>query len=113
MAHHASLPSLGSVVNTKHGSVSTDHVLFICSGAFHSSKPSDMLAELQGRLPIRVELKGLVADDMYRILTEPEVSMLKQHQVGLSELPVLCRKIRVKGGSSCKLDYIMSDRALV
>ena len=49
----------GSVVTTKHGNVNTDHILFICSGAFHSCKPSDMLAELQGRLPIRVELKGL------------------------------------------------------
>ena len=49
----------GSVVSTKYGNVSTDHILFICSGAFHSCKPSDMLAELQGRLPIRVELKGL------------------------------------------------------
>ena len=72
----------GSTVSTKHGNVSTDHVLFICSGAFHSSKPSDMLAELQGRLPIRVELKGLNADDMYRILTEPDTSMVKQ-QVAL------------------------------
>ena len=49
----------GSVVSTKHGNVATDHILFICSGAFHQAKPSDMLAELQGRLPIRVELKGL------------------------------------------------------
>ena len=49
----------GSVVTTKHGNVNTDHILFICSGAFHSCKPSDMLAELQGRLPVRVELKGL------------------------------------------------------
>lgn len=74
----------GSVVNTKHGNVSTDHVLFICSGAFHSSKPSDMLAELQGRLPIRVELKGLGADDMYRILTEPDTNMVKQQQALLA-----------------------------
>ena len=49
----------GSVVSTKHGNINTDHILFICSGAFHSCKPSDMLAELQGRLPIRVELRGL------------------------------------------------------
>ena len=49
----------GSVVSTKHGNVTTDHILFICSGSFHSVKPSDMLAELQGRLPVRVELKGL------------------------------------------------------
>ncbi|KAK9796249.1 hypothetical protein WJX73_002480 [Symbiochloris irregularis] len=68
----------GSVVSTKYGNVKTDHILFICSGAFHSCKPSDMLAELQGRLPIRVELKGLTAADFYRILTEPEHNMLKQ-----------------------------------
>lgn len=74
----------GCVVNTKYGNVSTDHMLFICSGAFHSCKPSDMLAELQGRLPIRVELRGLKQRDFYRILTEPQVSMLKQQQVLLA-----------------------------
>lgn len=68
----------GSIVPTKHGNVSTDHILFICSGAFHSCKPSDMLAELQGRLPIRVELKGLTRDDLHRILTEPEHNMIRQ-----------------------------------
>ncbi|KAL6756973.1 ATP-dependent hsl protease ATP-binding subunit hslU [Haematococcus lacustris] len=68
----------GSTVQTKHGTVNTDHILFICSGAFHTAKPSDMLAELQGRLPIRVELKGLKADDFYRILTEPQHSMIQQ-----------------------------------
>ncbi|XP_024528934.1 uncharacterized protein LOC9632693 isoform X2 [Selaginella moellendorffii] len=71
----------GSVVNTRHGNVNTDHILFICSGAFHSCKPSDMLAELQGRLPIRVELKGLTRTDLYRILTEPEINMIKQQQL--------------------------------
>ncbi|GLC56041.1 hypothetical protein PLESTB_001058200 [Pleodorina starrii] len=70
----------GSVVPTKHGNVSTEHVLFICSGAFHTAKPSDMLAELQGRLPIRVELKGLTAEDFYRILTEPDNNMIRQQQ---------------------------------
>ncbi len=70
----------GSCVSTKHGNVNTDHILFIASGAFHQCKPSDMLAELQGRLPIRVELKGLTREDLYRILTEPEHSMLKQQQ---------------------------------
>ncbi|KAI7835952.1 hypothetical protein COHA_010151 [Chlorella ohadii] len=70
----------GSTVSTKHGNVNTDYILFICSGAFHSCKPSDMLAELQGRLPIRVELKGLTADDFYKILTEPESNMVKQQQ---------------------------------
>jgi len=68
----------GSTISTKHGNVSTEHVLFIASGAFHHCKPGDMLAELQGRLPIRVELKGLSKGDLYRILTEPEHNMLKQ-----------------------------------
>eukprot|EP00756_Hemistasia_phaeocysticola_P063085 Hpha_TRINITY_DN6566_c0_g1::TRINITY_DN6566_c0_g1_i1::g.45900::m.45900/K03667/hslU; ATP-dependent HslUV protease ATP-binding subunit HslU len=69
----------GSVVSTRSGQqVKTDRILFICSGAFHSCSPSDMMAELQGRLPIRVHLKPLTEADFYRILTEPEVSLLKQ-----------------------------------
>src|SRR3982750_3968838 len=68
----------GTTVSTKHGAVKTDHVLFIASGAFHISKPSDLLPELQGRLPIRVELAALSRDDMRRILTEPEASLIKQ-----------------------------------
>ena len=70
----------GTTVNTKHGPVKTDHVLFIASGAFHVSKPSDLLPELQGRLPIRVELQPLDEDDFRRILTETEASLLKQYQ---------------------------------
>jgi ATP-dependent HslUV protease ATP-binding subunit HslU len=69
----------GTVVPTKRGPVKTDHILFIASGAFHISKPSDMLPELQGRLPIRVELKALTRDDFVRILTEPEASLIKQY----------------------------------
>ena len=69
----------GTTVATKHGQVKTDHILFIASGAFHISKPSDLLPELQGRLPIRVELKPLTRDDMRRILTEPEASLIKQY----------------------------------
>jgi ATP-dependent HslUV protease ATP-binding subunit HslU len=69
----------GTTVATKHGSVKTDHVLFICSGAFHLSKPSDLLPELQGRLPNRVELNALTRDDFRRILTEPENSLLIQY----------------------------------
>jgi ATP-dependent HslUV protease ATP-binding subunit HslU len=68
----------GTTVATKHGSVKTDHILFIASGAFHVSKPSDLLPELQGRLPIRVELAPLTVDDFRRILTETEASLLKQ-----------------------------------
>lgn len=69
----------GTTVNTKHGAVKTDHILFIASGAFSLAKPSDLLPELQGRLPIRVELKGLTREDFKRILTEPEASLLKQY----------------------------------
>ncbi|MBS4005423.1 MAG: ATP-dependent protease ATPase subunit HslU [Afipia sp.] len=69
----------GTTVSTKHGAVKTDHILFIASGAFHIAKPSDLLPELQGRLPIRVELQALTRDDMRRILTEPEASLLKQY----------------------------------
>jgi ATP-dependent HslUV protease ATP-binding subunit HslU len=74
----------GTTVSTKYGQVKTDHVLFIASGAFHLAKPSDLLPELQGRLPIRVELAGLSRDDLRRILTEPEHSLLKQSQALLS-----------------------------
>jgi len=69
----------GTTVNTKHGPVKTDHILFIASGAFHISKPSDLLPELQGRLPIRVELQALTRNDFRRILTEPEASLIKQY----------------------------------
>jgi ATP-dependent HslUV protease ATP-binding subunit HslU len=69
----------GTTVSTKHGPVKTDHILFIASGAFHVAKPSDLLPELQGRLPIRVELKALNRDDFVRILVEPEASLVKQY----------------------------------
>ncbi|MFZ5724484.1 MAG: ATP-dependent protease ATPase subunit HslU [Pseudomonadota bacterium] len=70
----------GSTVNTKYGPLKTDHVLFICSGAFHLSKPSDLVPELQGRLPIRVELDALTAEDFVRILTEPHASLTLQYR---------------------------------
>ena len=69
----------GTTVSTKHGAVKTDHILFIASGAFHLAKPSDLLPELQGRLPIRVELDALTRDDFVRILQEPESSLIKQY----------------------------------
>ena len=69
----------GSTVSTKYGMIKTDHILFIASGAFHLSKPSDLIPELQGRLPIRVELNSLVVDDLERILTEPKASLTKQY----------------------------------
>jgi ATP-dependent HslUV protease ATP-binding subunit HslU len=70
----------GTTVATKHGAVKTDHILFIASGAFHYAKPSDLLPELQGRLPIRVELKALTRDDFVRILREPENNLLRQYR---------------------------------
>ena len=70
----------GTTVSTKHGPVKTDHILFIASGAFHIAKPSDLLPELQGRLPIRVELQALTRDDFRRILTETEASLIKQYK---------------------------------
>jgi len=74
----------GTTVSTKYGPVKTDHILFIASGAFHLAKPSDLLPELQGRLPIRVELKALTRDDFRRILTEPEASLIKQYKALLA-----------------------------
>jgi ATP-dependent HslUV protease ATP-binding subunit HslU len=74
----------GTTVATKHGAVKTDHILFIASGAFHQTKPSDLLPELQGRLPIRVELKALDRNDFRRILIEPEASLIKQYKALLA-----------------------------
>ncbi len=74
----------GTTVATKHGPVKTDHILFIASGAFHLAKPSDLLPELQGRLPIRVELKGLDRSDLCRILTEPQASLITQYKALLA-----------------------------
>jgi len=70
----------GTQVNTKYGFVKTDHVLFIAAGAFHVSKPSDLIPELQGRFPIRVELDSLIEEDFVRILTEPENALIKQYK---------------------------------
>jgi ATP-dependent HslUV protease ATP-binding subunit HslU len=74
----------GSTVSTKYGPLKTDHVLFIASGAFHLSKPSDLIPELQGRLPIRVELQSLTVDDFMRILTEPDASLTAQYRALLA-----------------------------
>jgi ATP-dependent HslUV protease ATP-binding subunit HslU len=74
----------GSTISTKYGNINTDYILFIASGAFHQCKPSDLLAELQGRLPIRVELNALSEEDMYRILTEPVTNILRQQAELLS-----------------------------
>ena len=69
----------GTTVNTRYGMVRTDHILFIAAGAFHVSKPSDLIPELQGRFPIRVELQSLTVEDFIRILTEPKSSLVKQY----------------------------------
>ncbi|RZJ95416.1 MAG: HslU--HslV peptidase ATPase subunit, partial [Hymenobacter sp.] len=74
----------GSAVNTKYGVVNTDHILFIAAGAFHVSKPSDLIPELQGRFPIRVELQSLGKDDFYRILKDPKNALTKQYQALLA-----------------------------
>ena len=81
----------GTTVPTKHGTVKTDHILFVASGAFHLSKPADLLPELQGRLPIRVELKALTEDDFRRILTEPEANLIRQYTalMGTEELSLV------------------------
>ena len=80
----------GSTINTKYGMVKTDHILFIASGAFHVSKPSDLIPELQGRFPIRVELKSLKTEDFVRILTEPDASLTAQYQalIGTEEVDI-------------------------
>jgi ATP-dependent HslUV protease ATP-binding subunit HslU len=70
----------GTTVNTRYGMVRTDHILFIAAGAFHVSKPSDLIPELQGRFPIRVELETLTVEDFKRILTEPKNALIKQYQ---------------------------------
>src|SRR5690606_8291231 len=70
----------GSTVNTKHGIIKTDHILFIAAGAFHVAKPSDLIPELQGRFPIRVELENLTREDFIRILTEPKNALTKQYE---------------------------------
>jgi ATP-dependent HslUV protease ATP-binding subunit HslU len=81
----------GSAVNTKYGMVRTDHILFIASGAFHMSKPSDLIPELQGRFPIRVELDSLKVEDFVRILTEPDSSLCRQYQALLATENVTVR----------------------
>ncbi len=80
----------GTTVSTKHGPVKTDHILFIASGAFHIAKPSDLLPELQGRLPIRVELRALTEDDFVRILTETDNALTRQYTalMGTEEVEV-------------------------
>jgi ATP-dependent HslUV protease ATP-binding subunit HslU len=81
----------GTVVSTKHGPVKTDHILFIASGAFHIAKPSDLLPELQGRLPIRVELRALTEEDFVRILTETDNALTRQYTALMHTEEVMVR----------------------
>lgn len=89
----------GSQVNTKYGPLQTDHILFIASGAFHLSKPSDLIPELQGRFPIRVELDDLTADDFVSILTEPNNALIKQYValIGTENVSVIFTKKQLNG----------------
>src|SRR5476651_1180229 len=113
----------GTTVATKHGPLKTDHILFIASGAFHAAKPSDLLPELQGRLPIRVELKALTRDDLQKILTEPETSLIKQYvallvtenvtldftQDGIAAIADLAAQVNasVENIGACRLQTVM------
>ena len=103
----------GSNVMTKHGLVRTDHILFIAAGAFHSSKPSDLIPELQGRFPIRVELDSLSADDFYRILTEPKNALIKQYRALLAtdgiELTFTDDALREIAGSADQVNTTMEN----
>ena len=100
----------GTTVTTKHGPVKTDHILFIASGAFHIAKPADLLPELQGRLPIRVELAPLSRDDLKRILVEPEHSLLKQYQALLSTEGVTLEFTDEAVGDLAELAADINDR---
>lgn len=99
----------GTTVSTKYGPVKTDHVLFIASGAFHVAKPSDLLPELQGRLPIRVELKGLNEDDFRRILTDTEASLIRQYEALLGAEQVTLRFSEDAIGAIARLAAQVND----
>ena len=101
----------GTNVSTKYGMVKTDHILFIAAGAFHVSKPSDLIPELQGRFPIRVELDPLTEQDFVRILTEPETALTKQYSALLSTEGVHARIHRRRGGASSPASPSRSTRS--
>ena len=101
----------GTTVNTKHGFVRTDHILFIAAGAFHVSKPSDLIPELQGRFPIRVELDALTRDDFVRILTEPRGSLVKQYTALLGAEDVTADLHARRGGADRRLRRRVNDHA--
>lgn len=96
----------GSTVITKYGPVKTDHILFIAAGAFHMSKPSDLIPELQGRFPVRVELEKLTVDDFVKILTEPSNALLKQYQALLKTEEVTVTFLMRQLDASLKLLFM-------
>jgi ATP-dependent HslUV protease ATP-binding subunit HslU len=100
----------GTTVNTKHGMVKTDHILFIAAGAFHVSKPSDLIPELQGRFPIRVELEPLGREDFVRILTEPKSALIKQYMALLSTEGVTLRFTDDAVGRIADYASLVNDR---
>lgn len=101
----------GSVVNTKYGSVKTDHMLFIGAGAFHISKPTDLIPELQGRFPVRVELENLTKDDFVKILTIPENALLKQHKMLLETEGITLTITEDAVDKIATLAYMMNEQA--
>jgi ATP-dependent HslUV protease ATP-binding subunit HslU len=100
----------GTTVNTKYGMVKTDHILFIAAGAFHVSKPSDLIPELQGRFPIRVELEALNRDDFVRILTEPKSALIKQYISLLSTEGVTLRFTDAAIGRIADFAMLVNER---
>ena len=100
----------GSVVNTKYGPVKTDHILFIGAGAFHVAKPTDLIPELQGRFPIRVELENLTKDDFKRILTEPDNALLKQHKALLETENVTITFTDDAATEIANMAFLMNDQ---
>jgi ATP-dependent HslUV protease ATP-binding subunit HslU len=100
----------GTTVNTRHGFVRTDHILFIAAGAFHVSKPSDLIPELQGRFPIRVELKTLTTEDFIRILREPKNALIKQYTALLSTEGVSVRFTDGAIGRIADFATLVNDR---
>ena len=100
----------GSSINTKYGVVKTDHVLFIAAGAFHAKKPSDLIPELQGRFPIRVELKALTAEDFERILLEPENALVKQYTALIASENVQIDFTRAAIGEIAKMAYLVNEK---
>ena len=100
----------GTTVNTKYGMVKTDHILFIAAGAFHVAKPSDLIPELQGRFPIRVELEALGREDFVRILTEPKSALIKQYTALLSTEGVTLRFTEGAIGRIADCAMLVNDR---